>query len=120
MTKVFLSDCTQHFDLSDKNGLFVVQVTTDHLALRNAPQTALIQGVEGDPERGLFYFEMTETVTAADLESDASLDAFLFEHSDSGYSETVTEITPDIVELINGDRPWWDGVDADEIAAVYL
>lgn len=109
---------SRYYDLSDDNGMLAVRIITDFDALKDAPQTAFIQGVEGEGGRGLFYFEMTETLSAFDIECGSNLEAFLFEHSDCGYSESVTEITPEIVDIINGDRPWWERLDADELATL--
>ena len=86
---------TKYFNLSEGEDLFLLQILTDFDALETAPQIAALRGIEGNNERGLYYFQMVETISAHDLETSASLDAFLYEHSDSGFSEDLSGLTED-------------------------
>lgn len=97
---------TKYFNLSDDNGLFLLQILTDFDALESAPQLAALRGIEGNAERGLYYFQMVEEISAFDIECCSNLDAFLYEHSDSGFSEDLNELTQDMEESNKQDFIW--------------
>ena len=97
---------TKYFDLSAGEDLFFCQVLTDFDALEAAPQIAAIRGIEGNSERGLYFFEMVEEISAFDIECNSNLDAFLYEHSDSGFSEDLSELTQDMEESGKQEFIW--------------
>lgn len=97
---------TKYFNLSSNDGLFLLQILTDFDALESAPQIAALRGIEGNAKRGLYFFEMVEDISAFDIECNSNLDAFLYEHSDSGFSEDLSELTQDMAEASKQDFIW--------------
>ena len=97
---------TKYFNLSNDDGLFLLQILTDFDALESAPQIAALRGIEGNAKRGLYYFQMCEEISAFDIECCSNLDAFLYEHSDSGFSEDLSGLTQDMTEASRADFLW--------------
>lgn len=82
---------TKYFDLSAGEDLFFCQVLTDFDALEAAPQIAAIRAIEGNRERGLFYYQLCDTISAFDLECGGQLESYLWERNEFGYSTDLTD-----------------------------